>query len=214
MGWRGILKESSPKLRQANIVTTIQGGEPEPEKEDERCKKKLQEIIDGIFRLFDNKEYFMTYTGYEFYSEVLRNPPKLGDAITEEAACSLLEEMQTAKNNNGFIWEGDSGIVGLCYMTGTKGADGEVWSDEHSLVATIRRILEDEHENVEHYSNWFFRMMSRPYGRTDERFDFCIRLKNFTKMLYAGEEDDPDQLYIKSIAKEWKEIHDGILGLL
>ena len=94
MGWRAILKESSPKLRQANIVTTIEGGEPEPEKEDERCKKKLQDIIDGIFRLLEgDRQYFLGYTGdyWENGGDVLRNPPQIGDAITEEAACSLLE---------------------------------------------------------------------------------------------------------------------------
>ena len=100
MAWREILKESSPKLRQENVVATVEGANPKPEKDDERCKKKLQEIIDGLFRLVQGKEYFAMYApGNSTGGSPVSSPPQIEDSVTEEDACSLLEEMQEAKNN-------------------------------------------------------------------------------------------------------------------
>ena len=242
MSWRDILKDS-PKLRQENITTTIVDGSGKPEKKDERCKKKLQDVIDGIFRLLQGRQYFMTYAGDNWSGgSVLMNPPQIGDEITEEAACSLLEDMRMAKNNKGFIWKGYSGIVSLCYMTGTEGADGRGWSENatmdryrYDLAGLIKKILEGDSvtgsviSEFASETNWFFSMRSHPYatslrpnetgeeffGRVDnDKLSFCIRMSNMTKMAYAGEARKPENKYIESIAEEWKEIHNGIMGLI
>lgn len=233
MDWREILKESSPKLRQENVVRTVEGANPKPEKDDERCKKKLQEIIDGVFRLLQGKQYFAMYSPADSTGgSPVSSPPQIGDSITEENACDLLESMQEAKNNRGFFWNERGNHLAISFMTGTEGRDGTGWGmewiDEGTFSEFIKNILDSGMAFYDTTNSFFtcrFHTLSyspRPnetgeefFNRVDNsHFSFVVRMTNMTKIAYRGEEDDPNQLYIKSIEKEWKEIHDGILGLL
>jgi hypothetical protein len=232
MAWREILKESSSKLRQDKVVRTVEGAEPKPEKDDERCKKKLQEIIDGVFRLLQGNRYFAMYApANSTGGSPISSPPQVGDSITEEDACNLLESMQEAKNNRGFFWNKGSSLA-VCYMTGMEGRDGmswgREWNEERNFIEHIKNTLDSERRFLDTVNSFFicrFHMLSfspRPNETGEEfvsrmdngHFSFAVRMTNMTKILYAGEENDPNQLYIKSIEKTWREIHDGILGLL
>tara|TARA_R100001591_G_scaffold118608_1_gene142729 strand:+ start:5533 stop:6225 length:693 start_codon:yes stop_codon:yes gene_type:complete len=230
MGWREILKESSPKLRQENVVRTVEGAKPKPEKDDERCKKKLQEIIDGIFRLVQGKTYFAMYSpAIPTGSSPVSSPPQIGDSITEEDACNLLESMQEAKNNRGFFWNKGGSSLAVCFMTGTGGRDGKGWGmdwvDEGNFYEFVTNILSSGMGFFDSTNSFFtcrFHRMSysaRPnetgedfISRIDDgHFSVQVRLNDYAKDKYDG---DGDYIYVAIIEKEWKEIHDGILGLL
>tara|TARA_R100001509_G_scaffold137359_1_gene91378 strand:- start:675 stop:1397 length:723 start_codon:yes stop_codon:yes gene_type:complete len=240
MAWREILKESSPKLRQENVVRTVEGANPKPEKDDERCKKKLQEIIDGVFRLLQGKEYFAMYApAHNVASSPASSPPQIGDSITEEDACNLLESMQEAKNNRGFFWNKGGSSLAVSFMTGTEGRDGKAWgkewNEERNFYNYIRNILENEgfYDTVNSLFTCRFHMLSyspRPnetgedfVSRLDNgHFSFAVRMTNFAKLAYnattVAEETENNlwfkKLHLDSIMEEWNEIHDGILGLL
>ena len=236
MTWREILKESSPKLRQENVVRTVEGANPKPEKDDERCKKKLQEIIDGVFRLLQGKEYFAMFAPARSKGgSPVSSPPQIGDSITEEDACDLLESMQEAKNNRGFFWNKGGSSLAVSYMTGTEGRDGKgwgiEWNEERSFSEYIRNIIESSMGFFDTTNSFFtcrFHSLTyspRPNETGEEsvsrldngHFSFSVRLNNFARMAYAGERDDNiwfKKLHLDSIMEEWKEIHDGILGLL
>ena len=233
MDWREILKESSPKLRQENVVRTVEGANPKPEKDDERCKKKLQDIIDGVFRLLQGKQYFTMYApANSTGGSLVSSPPQVGDSITEEDACNLLESMQEAKNNRGFFWNKGAPTTGISFMTGTEGRDGMGWGmqwiDEGTFSEFIKNILDSGMAFFDTTNSFFtcrFHMLSyspRPNETGEEfvsrmdngHFSFAVRMNNITRIAYRGEEDDPNQLYLESIEEEWKEIHDGILGLI
>ena len=235
MDWREILKESSPKLRQENVVATVEGANPKPEKDDERCKKKLQEIIDGLFRLVQGKEYFaMVAPANQMDNSPVSSPPQIGDSITEKDACNLLESMQEAKGNRGFFWNKQGSSLAVSFMTGMEGRDGKgwgiEWNEERSFSDYIKNILDSGRGFYDTVNSLFtcrFHMLSyspRPNETGEEfvsrldngHFSFAVRLNNFAKMAYAGEEDNFwfKKLHVESIMEEWKEIHDGILGLL
>tara|TARA_A100001201_G_scaffold120857_1_gene104375 strand:+ start:373 stop:1071 length:699 start_codon:yes stop_codon:yes gene_type:complete len=232
MAWREILKESSPKLRQENVVRTVEGANPKPEKDDERCKKKLQDIIDGIFRLVQGKRYFAMYSPADSKGgSPVSSPPQIGDSITEEDACNLLESMQEAKNNRGFFWNKAGSSLSICYMTGTEGRDGmswgREWNEERNFSEYIKNILENE--GFFDNTNWFvtcrFHQLSyspRPNETGEEfvsrldsgHFSFAVRLTDMTRIAYGAYVGDATDAFVTLIEKEWKEIHDGILGLL